>query len=85
MRWNPFSRRLSRFVHKNPRELVDAIYPIMGPAIRASIAAAMQEFAEGLNQIMEKSASFRAITLAGGSDGHGQAVRRDPACAESAL
>ena len=49
------------FVHKNPKELVDAIYPIMGPAIRRSIATAIREFAEGLNQIIEKSASFRSI------------------------
>jgi outer membrane protein OmpA-like peptidoglycan-associated protein len=33
----------------------------MGPAIRASIGAAIREFAESLNQIVEKSASLRAI------------------------
>jgi OOP family OmpA-OmpF porin len=33
----------------------------MGPAIRTSIAAAIREFAESLNQIVEKSASWRAI------------------------
>jgi OOP family OmpA-OmpF porin len=48
-------------VRKNPKELVDAIYPIMGPAIRTSISAAIRDFAEALNQIVEKSASFRAL------------------------
>ena len=48
-------------VRQHPREISDAIYPVMGPAIRASIAAAIREFAESLNQIVEKSASWRAI------------------------
>ena len=54
-------KAFSSSVRKNPKELADAIYPIIGPAIRTSIAAAIREFAEALNQIVEKSASFRAI------------------------
>jgi outer membrane protein OmpA-like peptidoglycan-associated protein len=56
-----FEKAFSSSVRKNPRELADAIYPIIGPAIRTSIAAAIRDFAEALNQIVEKSASFRAI------------------------
>jgi OOP family OmpA-OmpF porin len=48
-------------VRKNPKELADAIYPIIGPAIRTSIAGAIRDFAETLNQIVEKSASVRSI------------------------
>lgn len=48
-------------VRKNPKELADAIYPIIGPAIRTSIAGAIRDFAETLNQIVEKSASLRSI------------------------
>lgn len=48
-------------VRRNPKEVADAIYPVMGPAIRSSIAAAIRDFAEALNQIVEKSASFRSI------------------------
>jgi OOP family OmpA-OmpF porin len=48
-------------VRKNPKELADAIYPIIGPAIRSSIGAAIRDFAETLNQIVEKSASLRSI------------------------
>jgi len=48
-------------VRKNPKELADAVYPIIGPAIRSSIAAAIRDFAETLNQIVEKSASPRSI------------------------
>jgi outer membrane protein OmpA-like peptidoglycan-associated protein len=48
-------------VRRNPKVLADAIYPVIGPAIRASIAAAIRDFAEALNQIVEKSVSFRSI------------------------
>ena len=41
--------------------LADAIFPVIGPAIRKSIAASISEFAETLNQIVETSVSFRAI------------------------
>jgi outer membrane protein OmpA-like peptidoglycan-associated protein len=56
-----FEKSFRNSVRKNPREISDAIYPVMGPAIRSSIAAAIREFAESLNQIIEKSASWRAI------------------------
>jgi outer membrane protein OmpA-like peptidoglycan-associated protein len=56
-----FEKAFQNSVRRNPKELADAIYPIIGPAIRTSIAAAIREFAETLNQIVEKSASFRAI------------------------
>jgi outer membrane protein OmpA-like peptidoglycan-associated protein len=56
-----FEKSFQSSVRKHPRELADAIYPVIGPAIRASIAAAIREFAESLNQIIEKSASWRAI------------------------
>jgi outer membrane protein OmpA-like peptidoglycan-associated protein len=48
-------------VRNHPQKLVDAIYPIMGPAIRTSIAASIREFAESLNQIVRKSFSFQSI------------------------
>jgi outer membrane protein OmpA-like peptidoglycan-associated protein len=48
-------------IRKNPGEVVEAIYPIIGPSIRASIGKAIRDFAESLNQIVEKSVSIRAI------------------------
>jgi outer membrane protein OmpA-like peptidoglycan-associated protein len=56
-----FEKSFQSAVRKHPKELADAIYPVIGPAIRRSIASAIRDFAEGLNQIIEKSASFRAI------------------------
>lgn len=56
-----FERLFRNSVIQHPRDIADAIYPVMGPAIRSYVAAAIREFAESLNQIVEKSASFRAI------------------------
>ena len=56
-----FEKVFQSSVRKHTRELADAIYPVMGPALRNSIAAAIREFAESLNQMVEKSVSFRGI------------------------
>ena len=56
-----FEKAFESSVRKHPKELADAIFPVIGPAIRKSIAASIAEFAETLNQIVEKSISFRAI------------------------
>jgi OOP family OmpA-OmpF porin len=56
-----FEKVFRSLVRQHTRELADAIYPVMGPALRSSIAAAIREFAESLNQMVEKSLSFRGI------------------------
>jgi len=56
-----FERVFESSVRKHPKELADAIFPVIGPAIRKSMAASIAEFAETLNQIVEKSVSFRAL------------------------
>ena len=56
-----FQKDIRSSVRKHTRELAEAIYPVMGPALRNSIAAAIRDFAESLNQMVEKSLSFRGI------------------------
>jgi outer membrane protein OmpA-like peptidoglycan-associated protein len=56
-----FEKVFQSSVRKHTRELADAIYPVIGPAMRNSIAAAIREFAESLDQMVEKSLSFRGI------------------------
>ncbi|MES1257653.1 MAG: OmpA family protein [Acidobacteriota bacterium] len=56
-----FEKAFESSVRKHPQALADAIFPVIGPAIRKSIAASIAEFAETLNQIVEKSVSFRSI------------------------
>lgn len=48
-------------VKKNPQRLVDAIFPVMGPAIRKAIAAAFSEMVQSLNQTLEYSVSLKGL------------------------
>lgn len=48
-------------VKKNPQRLVDAIFPVMGPAIRKAIANAFSEMVQTLNQTLEHSVSLRGL------------------------
>ncbi len=46
---------------KNPDELAEAIYPVLGPAIRRSIRAALQSSMQSLNVALENSFSPQGI------------------------
>jgi OOP family OmpA-OmpF porin len=48
-------------VKKNPQRLVDAIFPVMGPAIRKAIANAFAEMVQSLNQSLEHSISLKGM------------------------
>lgn len=48
-------------VKKNPQRLVDAIFPVMGPAIRKAIASAFREMVQSLNQTLEYSVSLKGL------------------------
>ncbi|MDX6692823.1 MAG: hypothetical protein QOF02_426 [Blastocatellia bacterium] len=52
---------LERSVRKNPQPLVDAIFPVMGPAIRKAIAAALGGMVQSLNQSMTHSLSVQGL------------------------
>ena len=48
-------------IRQNPQPLVDAVFPIMGPAIRRAIATAFAELAQSLNTALEHSLTPRGI------------------------
>jgi outer membrane protein OmpA-like peptidoglycan-associated protein len=48
-------------VKKNPQRLVDAISPVMGPAIRKAIANALSEMVQSLNKSLEYSVSLKGL------------------------
>ncbi len=52
---------IERSVRKNPQPLVDAIFPVMGPAIRKAIAAALNGMVQSLNQSMTHSLSVQGL------------------------
>lgn len=52
---------ISSSVRRNPRPLADALFPIMGPAIRKAIAATLGGMLESLNTTLEHSLSWRSL------------------------
>ncbi|WP_456425458.1 OmpA family protein [Rhodocaloribacter sp.] len=48
-------------VERNPQPLVDAIFPVIGPAIRKSIAEALRSFLESVNRTLEHSLSLKSF------------------------
>ena len=48
-------------VRRDPQVLADAIFPVMGPAIRKAIAAALQSMTQSLDQILAHSLSVQGL------------------------
>lgn len=48
-------------VRRNPKVLVDALFPVMGPAIRRAIASTLRSTLEAFSQALEHSLSPRSI------------------------
>jgi OOP family OmpA-OmpF porin len=54
-------RAITASVRKNPAPLADALFPVMGPAIRKAVMAALTGVIETLNRTVEHSLSWRSI------------------------
>ena len=52
---------ISASVRRNPKPLADALFPIIGPAIRKAIAATLNGMLESLNTTLEHSLSWRSL------------------------
>ena len=52
---------LKTSVHKNPKVLADAIFPVLGPAIRKAISTTLMAMIQSLNMILNQSFSWRGI------------------------
>lgn len=48
-------------IRKNPRTMVDILYPVMGPAIRKAIAETLDSTLQSLNQAIKHSLSWRGL------------------------
>lgn len=48
-------------IKKDRRILVDALFPVMGPAIRKAIASTIQGLIQNFNQLLEHSVSIRGL------------------------
>ena len=54
---------LEASIRRNPKPLTDAIFPILGPAIRKAITHAMQSLVQNVNQAIESTLTPRGIRL----------------------
>ncbi len=54
---DPVGECLQRALHEDPETYGDALYPVMGPAIRKSIMHALRNFAQQINEAVEHSVS----------------------------
>jgi OOP family OmpA-OmpF porin len=52
---------LRESVRKDPGTLADALFPVMGPAIRRSILETLRSFLESFNQVLDQSLSVEGL------------------------
>jgi OOP family OmpA-OmpF porin len=57
----PVEAAISASIRRNPKPLADALFPVMGPAIRKAIAHTLSGMLESLNRTLEHSVSLRAL------------------------
>ena len=57
----PIEQAITASVRRNPKPLADAIFPVIGPAIRKAVAASLASMVESLNRTLESSCSWRAL------------------------
>jgi outer membrane protein OmpA-like peptidoglycan-associated protein len=57
----PVESALTRSVRRNPRPMAEALFPVMGPAIRKAITHALSGMIESLSRTLEHSVSVRAL------------------------
>src|SRR6188768_399447 len=57
----PIEKAITASVHRNPKPLADALFPVMGPAIRKAVAAGLAGMVESLNRTLEHSLTWRSV------------------------
>ena len=54
-------RAIEVSIERNPQPMIDAIFPIIGPAIRKAVSDALAKAVSGLNETLEHSLSIQSI------------------------
>jgi OOP family OmpA-OmpF porin len=57
----PLEKAITASVQRNPKPLADALFPVMGPAIRKAVSAGLASMVESLNRTLEHSLSWRSF------------------------
>ncbi|MDH3645212.1 MAG: OmpA family protein [Gammaproteobacteria bacterium] len=55
----PVEQCLKESIRRDPEDFADALFPVIGPAIRKSISEALRSMVQSLNQTIENSMSLR--------------------------
>lgn len=55
------AKNIRASIKKDRRVLIEALFPVMGPAIRKAIAAALQGMIQSVNQVLEHSFSIQGL------------------------
>jgi len=58
---DPVGECIKDSFQNDPKEYADALYPVIGPAIRKSIISALRAFAQQINDTVEQSVSAKGI------------------------
>ena len=58
----PVEDAITASIQRNPKPLADALFPVMGPAIRKAVAASLAGMVESFNRTLEHSLSWRSLT-----------------------
>lgn len=58
----PVEDAITASIKRNPAPLADALFPVMGPAIRKAVAASLGALVESFNRTLEHSLSWRSFT-----------------------
>ena len=58
---SPVTTCIQRRIERDPDSFADALYPVIGPAIRQSIAATFKDLVKNLNRTLEHSLSAQGI------------------------
>ncbi len=57
----PIEKAITTSVQRNPKPLADALFPVMGPAIRKAVSAGLASMVESLNRTLEQAVSRRSL------------------------
>jgi OOP family OmpA-OmpF porin len=57
----PLEQAITASVRRNPKPLADALFPVMGPAIRKAVAASLAAMVDSLSRTLEHSLSWRSL------------------------
>jgi hypothetical protein len=57
----PLEKAITASVQRNPKPLADALFPVMGPAIRKAVSAGLASMVDSLNRTLEHSLSWRSL------------------------